>query len=359
MQNSSLHQAIAQPDAKAVRLLLKNKADMYATNSEGTSAFSAAADSGNTEIVQLFLDAKADVSNRNHNGLTPLMFAITSKKAKANTVVQMLLEAKSDVNYVDTGQFTPLMFASKYGDDHMVRSILDAKVDPYKEDQLNYSLGMSIHADNPNIAQRLLNAKANVDAVRNHLLLTKEMLYGAIRDSKRYLSMLLANGASLGGVGLISPGENHNAIVPIMDHWFDLADTKALDLETAHPVTRLAHLYFYNLTFQWCDDDHRARFMNAYKSLHSAYQPKLIKRLKYLVYRLRRVTMIQKRVPMIPILNVIHAYLPAPDLSPDVPVDALLANSDVQNLDAAHPERALQRPVTDEATAVADICPVM
>ncbi len=154
-------------------------------------------------------------------------------------------------------------------------------------------------------------------------------------------------------------GCGHEVFAPILDHWIDLVDSKARDLGTAHPVTRLAHLYFQKLRFRWRDGDHRARFIAVRNMLHATHQSKLIRRLKYLVYRLRRVELIQQHVPFIQIQDVIHAYLPAPDLSPDVPVDALLANSDVQNLDAAHPERALQTTVADIVSAVANICTVM
>ena len=59
------------------------------------------------------------------------------------------------------------------------------------------------------------------------------------------------------------------------------------------------------------------------------------------------------------IVNIILAYVPVPVLSTDVSVDVLLKNSDKFDMDAAHPERALQTTVADKVSAVADICTVI
>ena len=95
--------------AEAARLL-KEGADVKATNSYGVNAMQLAADTANTELIRLLLKAGADPESPNADGETALHLVARSGNVEA---AKLLLKAGAAVNAREQfGGQTPLMWAA-------------------------------------------------------------------------------------------------------------------------------------------------------------------------------------------------------------------------------------------------------
>jgi len=156
---AALHWAAYHDDSPMATLLVKAGANVKAANRYGVTPLSLACTNGNTEIVDLLLKAGADPNTTLHGGETALMTAartgkpgpvkaLISRKANVNAkdrkgqtalmwaaaeghadVVSMLLEAKADFKTPVPSGFTPLLFAAREGRSDVVRVLLKAGAD--------------------------------------------------------------------------------------------------------------------------------------------------------------------------------------------------------------------------------------
>lgn len=74
----------------------------------GWTPLHVAAERGNTEVVKLLLEAKADIDPKDDDGKTPLHWAVHSGRSEA---VKVLIEAGADINARDNDGNTPLDIA--------------------------------------------------------------------------------------------------------------------------------------------------------------------------------------------------------------------------------------------------------
>lgn len=118
-------EAARRDDVESVRALLAEGGDVDASLGDGMTALHWASLNGNREIVELLLEAGADVSVTTRLGsYTPLHLA---SEAGQSAVVPLLLEAGSDVRAVtSTGDVTPLHFAASAGDAGVIRLLVGA-----------------------------------------------------------------------------------------------------------------------------------------------------------------------------------------------------------------------------------------
>ena len=97
------------------------------TMSEGATALMLAAFNGNTELVELLLDKKANVNAADVAGRTPLMFG---SSGPYDLTVELLLKRGAEVNVRDkVERFTALMFAAAEGNIAVVRVLLEHGAD--------------------------------------------------------------------------------------------------------------------------------------------------------------------------------------------------------------------------------------
>lgn len=101
-------------------------ADVNAKDDEGATALTAAAEAGNTAIVQKLLADGADVNSQDNDGWTPLMSAAA---AGHRQIVQLLLETGADVNAKTNFGLTALMSAAGSGRTEVVQFLLDQGAD--------------------------------------------------------------------------------------------------------------------------------------------------------------------------------------------------------------------------------------
>jgi len=126
---TSLHQAIGREQVELVKLLLEKGARTNTADVRKFMPLHKAAAAGNVEIIKLLIQAKAD-PNPEMYGLTPLMFAVSSRKPLA---VLALLDLGVDVNRAsksgNVGQ-TALFSAIQGADADMVQLLLARKANP-------------------------------------------------------------------------------------------------------------------------------------------------------------------------------------------------------------------------------------
>jgi ankyrin repeat protein len=123
---SELADAVMHGDAAAVRALLSRKADVNATQADGTTALHWAVYRDDVTLADLLIRAGADLGIATRNGVTPLSLASTNGNA---ALVAALLEAGANPNEsLPTGK-TNLMLAARAGNPGAVKALLDAGAD--------------------------------------------------------------------------------------------------------------------------------------------------------------------------------------------------------------------------------------
>ena len=123
----NLNDASEAGDLSRVKALLAAKADVNATDPDGTTALFLAAQNGHLEVVQALLAAKADVNAKTANGATALFISSAYGHLE---VVRALLAAKADVNVKRAGDGgTALFIAAQEGRLEVVKALLAAKAD--------------------------------------------------------------------------------------------------------------------------------------------------------------------------------------------------------------------------------------
>lgn len=184
---TDLHQAVNKGDINRVKLILflneqspaSNKSSLDRTNNVGETALEIAVKKGHTEIVRLLLETKAD-ANRNNMLIIRTYSTIDGYDYfPKDEVLQLLIDAGARVDALEKGE-TLLFWAAYY--------------------------------DNPKVAQKLLNANADIDAIgksgRTALI---EALY---LGHSRMLRFLLASKAD---VNIRAPGGRTALLVAISE----------------------------------------------------------------------------------------------------------------------------------------------
>ena len=164
-----------------IRLLLKAGADPESPNADGETALHLVARSGNVEAAKLLLKAGAKVDAvEQFGGQTPLMWAaarrhpemvelLLSKGANVNARsavrdYQRVATAESRAAPRDRGGFTPLMYAARDNCGECVEVLLKHKADVNLADpSFVVPLSIAMMNDNWDIAKRLVEAGADVN----------------------------------------------------------------------------------------------------------------------------------------------------------------------------------------------------
>ncbi|KAK7905423.1 hypothetical protein LTR67_000145 [Exophiala xenobiotica] len=148
---------------KVVQILLNAGADVNA-QAQGvrygnSNALSAASARGNEKVVQILVDRGADVNALGYHG-TALSAASAWGYEK---IVQMLLDRGADVNALGKDG-TALDVASKAGHEKIVQLLLNAAADVNALEYYGTALDVALEGGHEEIVQILLNAAADVNA---------------------------------------------------------------------------------------------------------------------------------------------------------------------------------------------------
>ncbi len=108
-------------DREAVRSLLKQHADVNASQADGSTALAWAAHWNDVETAELLIRAGANVNAANDYGVTPLSLACTNANA---AMVEKLSSAGANPNAAQWTGETPLMTCARTGNGNAVKSLL-------------------------------------------------------------------------------------------------------------------------------------------------------------------------------------------------------------------------------------------
>ncbi len=124
-----LHKAVEKDDIAAVKTLLANGANANAATTLGhVTPLALAANDGDAAIIQILLDAHAEVDTANADGATPLMLAAASGSVDA---IKVLLDHGAAINAKEPlrGE-TPLFFAAGSNRAAAIRFLISRGADP-------------------------------------------------------------------------------------------------------------------------------------------------------------------------------------------------------------------------------------
>ncbi|MCU1338251.1 MAG: ankyrin repeat protein [Bryobacterales bacterium] len=159
---ASLADAAMREDKAAVRTLLSQKADVDATQADGSTALLWAAHVDDAETVDLLLGAGANPKAGNRYGITPLSEACVNGNA---AIIEKLLKAGADPNAPHTEGETPLMTAARTGNPEAVKVLLDhgAKVNTAEAWRGQTALMWAAAENHPDVIKLLVARGASLD----------------------------------------------------------------------------------------------------------------------------------------------------------------------------------------------------
>lgn len=155
---SALFDATGAGNRTMVEFLLAHGADVNAiNNSTKQTPLEDAVQHGFEAVTEVLLANKAEVNAQDSQGNTPLFIA--AQLGQTN-IVQILLTAGADVTVENNEGRTPLSFAAESGSPETVKALLAAKADP-NAGTMDAPLLCAVDKNNLGCAELLLQADAN------------------------------------------------------------------------------------------------------------------------------------------------------------------------------------------------------
>ena len=110
-----------------VKVLLDAGADFRLGDFEGSTPLHHAANRGRKEIAALLLDMDADINARDHKDRTPLHCTVDCEmdEFKSEEIARLFLERGANVNDTYKKCATPLHYASYYGNERMIKLLIE------------------------------------------------------------------------------------------------------------------------------------------------------------------------------------------------------------------------------------------
>src|SRR6266702_1189807 len=164
---SELADAAMKRNKEAVRFLLQRKADVNATQIDGTTALHWAVRSDDLEIADLLIRAGANVSAANREGVTPIQLAALNGNA---AMIEKLIKAGANPNAPLT-KFgdTALMMAARTGKTDAIKVLLDngAQVNAKETWGGTTALMWAVSERYPAVVKMLIDHGADLNARSN------------------------------------------------------------------------------------------------------------------------------------------------------------------------------------------------
>ena len=161
--DSRLAEAARNQDAKAVRALVSQKADVNARSGDGSTALVWLAHWNDADTAAVLLGARADANAANDFGMTPLSEACLNGSA---ALVRLLLKSGAHPNTpIATGE-TPLMTCARSGSADAIRLLVEygAAVNAKEPKQNQTALMWAAAERHPDAVQALIEAHADLKA---------------------------------------------------------------------------------------------------------------------------------------------------------------------------------------------------
>jgi ankyrin repeat protein len=202
---TALHWAAHHDEFSKVKLLLAAGADAKATNRYGITPLVLACSNGNTAIVEALLDANADPNSSLPGGETALMIA--SRTGRPGPV-KALIARGADVNACQRKRQTALMWAAADGHLEVVDTLLKAGADFRTPLRSGFTpLFFAVREGHSDVAFRLIEAGADV----NQVMRPKRRGDPASPQKTTPLILAVENGHFELAVALLDAGADPNA----------------------------------------------------------------------------------------------------------------------------------------------------
>ena len=160
--STALHWAARKDDVETAGALIKNGANVKASNRYGVTPLSLACINGNATMIELLLKAGADANTILPEGETALMTAARTGKVDA---VKALLSHGADINFKETrrGQ-TALMWAAAEGNTEVAAELIERGADMHAKTKGGFTpLLFAVREGRIGAAQAMLKAGASVN----------------------------------------------------------------------------------------------------------------------------------------------------------------------------------------------------
>jgi uncharacterized protein len=156
-------QAAKNGDSAKVRSLIQQRADVNASEPDGTTALHWAARAGDTDLVTLLIGAGARVGAANRYGVTPLSLAASNGHAG---IVDALLKGGAPADEAGSEGETPLMLAARSGSVGAVGLLLEGGADANAREQWygQTALMWAASEDHGAVVEQLMARGADVNA---------------------------------------------------------------------------------------------------------------------------------------------------------------------------------------------------
>ena len=192
--DAPLTAAVKRRDRQAVMSLLKERADVNASQSDGATALHWAAYLEDAETTALLIRAGARVSTPNNYGITPLVLASGNGNA---AVIEQLVKAGASPNGAVRSNETPLLLAARTGRVDAVKALLRSGADVNAKEAWNGQTALMWPAAERHgpVVQALIDAGADLRARSNGG--TTPLLFAVRKGDMRSVQALLAAGVDV------------------------------------------------------------------------------------------------------------------------------------------------------------------
>jgi ankyrin repeat protein len=155
--------AVRAGNLEAVRALLRNHADVNASQGDGATALHWAAHLDDLAATDLLIRAGARVNTADDTGITPLYLACMNRDA---ALVERLLAAGANPNLALLSGETPLMMCSRAGDPASVKALLVHGADVNAKEKMHHQTALMWAASEkrPEVVKELLEVGADINA---------------------------------------------------------------------------------------------------------------------------------------------------------------------------------------------------
>lgn len=190
---SPLFLACQYGNAEIINLLLDAGADVNDVNADGITAFALCAGSAPNNIVTRFIEQNVNITQADKLGQTPLMRAAATGKSDN---VRLLLSSGADINRVTKKGFSPLFFALKSPNKRLPIILIEAGANAdYIAPDSTSVVQMAMYNQHYTTAHFLIEKEVDLQAYdRNGL----QLLHLAVKKQQsKLVSLLLEKGADV------------------------------------------------------------------------------------------------------------------------------------------------------------------
>jgi uncharacterized protein len=222
--DARLIKAVRNKDAAAVRVLIKQRVDVNAPQSDGATALHWAAHVDDLTIADLLIRAGGKAAVANDNGFTPLHLACTNRNA---AMVERLLSAGADANAASLNGETVLMTCARSGGAQAVKALLvkGARVNVREKAHDQTALMWAAAQRHPDVTELLIEAGAEISAQSRAYSQTvvgeqtqrfgrEELNYTVLRGGSTPLLFAARSGDTASARLLLAAGANVNDALP-------------------------------------------------------------------------------------------------------------------------------------------------